>query len=296
MSMDISPISSKNRVPPSANSKRPTRLSMAPVKAPFSWPNSSLVMRLSGRELQWTLIKELSLRWLCWCRALATISLPTPVSPRIITVESVLATRSTRVSTRFMGGLAATKSSKCSCSNCCSSRYSFSLVQPLIQPLDFLIGPGVVQGYGCQGGEIGQHVQVALVKGAAEQAVVVVQHANGLAPVGHGHADPRFDGTALLVSERIIRILVVQKALSCVGGLADHVQRMGEIRLLDVLDKQVLGRPQLKALFPVLGSAAEYAGPFSAGDFVDRGKDLINDFLGVAFGPPARGPGRGSPW
>jgi hypothetical protein len=38
---EISPISSRNSVPLSASSKRPLRALMAPVKAPFSWPNSS---------------------------------------------------------------------------------------------------------------------------------------------------------------------------------------------------------------------------------------------------------------
>jgi hypothetical protein len=38
----VSPISSKKMVPPPAASKRPIRRSTAPVKAPFSCPNSSL--------------------------------------------------------------------------------------------------------------------------------------------------------------------------------------------------------------------------------------------------------------
>ena len=38
----MSPISSRNIVPPSATSKRPLRAASAPVNAPFSWPNSSL--------------------------------------------------------------------------------------------------------------------------------------------------------------------------------------------------------------------------------------------------------------
>ena len=38
---EISPISSRNSVPPSASSKRPLRCASAPVNAPFSWPNSS---------------------------------------------------------------------------------------------------------------------------------------------------------------------------------------------------------------------------------------------------------------
>jgi hypothetical protein len=44
----MSPISSRNSVPPSASSKRPLRALIAPVKAPFSWPNSSLSSRSAG--------------------------------------------------------------------------------------------------------------------------------------------------------------------------------------------------------------------------------------------------------
>jgi hypothetical protein len=40
-SADISVISSRKSVPPSARSKQPKRRSVAPVKLPFSWPNSS---------------------------------------------------------------------------------------------------------------------------------------------------------------------------------------------------------------------------------------------------------------
>ena len=38
---EVSPISSRNRVPPSACWNRPMRSSWAPVKAPFLWPKSS---------------------------------------------------------------------------------------------------------------------------------------------------------------------------------------------------------------------------------------------------------------
>jgi hypothetical protein len=44
-------------VPPSASSKRPFRALSAPVKAPFSWPNSSLSMTLSGRAAQLKVMK-----------------------------------------------------------------------------------------------------------------------------------------------------------------------------------------------------------------------------------------------
>ena len=44
----MSPISSRNSVPPSACSKRPRRMVCAPVKAPRSWPNSSDSSRSFG--------------------------------------------------------------------------------------------------------------------------------------------------------------------------------------------------------------------------------------------------------
>ena len=42
-------ISSRNSVPPSASSKRPMRSALASVKAPFTWPNSSLSNTPSAR-------------------------------------------------------------------------------------------------------------------------------------------------------------------------------------------------------------------------------------------------------
>ena len=48
----MSPTSSRKLVPPLASSKRPRRVAIAPVKAPFSWPKSSLSRRCSGREAQ----------------------------------------------------------------------------------------------------------------------------------------------------------------------------------------------------------------------------------------------------
>src|SRR3989440_4451835 len=44
----MSPISSRNSVPPFACSKRPILRAVAPVKAPFSWPNSSLSISSRG--------------------------------------------------------------------------------------------------------------------------------------------------------------------------------------------------------------------------------------------------------
>src|SRR6266436_3710615 len=47
VSAGSSPISSRKMVPPSANSKRPKRRWVAPVKAPFSWPNNSDAMQVA---------------------------------------------------------------------------------------------------------------------------------------------------------------------------------------------------------------------------------------------------------
>ena len=48
----ISPISSRNTVPPSADSIRPRFCRSAPVNAPRSWPNSSLSSSVSGSAEQ----------------------------------------------------------------------------------------------------------------------------------------------------------------------------------------------------------------------------------------------------
>ena len=64
----ISEISSSSRVPPSASSNLPMRRAMAPVKAPFSWPNSSDSSRLSGMAAQLTLMNGRSARFEPLCR------------------------------------------------------------------------------------------------------------------------------------------------------------------------------------------------------------------------------------
>ena len=48
----MSPISSRKSVPPSASSKRPRLVLTAPVKAPRTWPKSSLSIRPSGSAVQ----------------------------------------------------------------------------------------------------------------------------------------------------------------------------------------------------------------------------------------------------
>jgi hypothetical protein len=81
-----SPISSKNKVLPSACSNQPARAAAAPVKAPRSWPNSSLSNRVSGMAEQLTLMNGRARRPLARCTALANSSLPVPESPSSNTV------------------------------------------------------------------------------------------------------------------------------------------------------------------------------------------------------------------
>ena len=85
----MSPISSRNSVPPSAISKRPLRVVMAPVKEPFSWPNSSLSSSSAGMAPQLTATNGRWRRGLAAWMARAAISLPVPDSPRMRTVGIV---------------------------------------------------------------------------------------------------------------------------------------------------------------------------------------------------------------
>jgi hypothetical protein len=77
----MSPISSRNRVPPSAVSTRPSLRSRASVKAPRSWPNSSDSSSCAGSAAQFSSTKGLARRGPLKCSARATSSLPVPVSP-----------------------------------------------------------------------------------------------------------------------------------------------------------------------------------------------------------------------
>jgi hypothetical protein len=81
----MSPISSRKIVPPCASSNLPRRSATAPVKAPRTWPNSSLSMSSSGIAAQFTSTKgPLRRRLIAWmCRA--TSSLPVPFSPKMST-------------------------------------------------------------------------------------------------------------------------------------------------------------------------------------------------------------------
>ncbi len=89
----MSPISSRNRVPRSASRKEPSRSDTAPVKAPRTWPNSSLSSNSLGMAAQLMATKGWRERrpW-AWI-ARATTSLPVPVSPVISTVASLSASK-----------------------------------------------------------------------------------------------------------------------------------------------------------------------------------------------------------
>ena len=89
MASEVSPISSRKRVPPSASLKSPLFSLTAPVKAPLSWPKSSDSRRFSGRAPQ--LIEtngraaRAEVRWM----ARAMSPFPVPDSPVMRTVEVV---------------------------------------------------------------------------------------------------------------------------------------------------------------------------------------------------------------
>ena len=76
-------------MPPSACSKRPWRVIIAPVKLPFSCPNSSLSMRFGGTAPQSNTTSSFFARGDIEWIACATTSLPVPVSPSITTVVAV---------------------------------------------------------------------------------------------------------------------------------------------------------------------------------------------------------------
>jgi hypothetical protein len=72
------------------------------VKAPLTWPKSSLSRSVSGMAPQETSTKGLSRRWLRWWTARAMRDFPVPDSPWIRTVVLVSATISMRSKTLSM--------------------------------------------------------------------------------------------------------------------------------------------------------------------------------------------------
>ena len=106
-------------VPPSASSNRPSRRSAAPVKAPFSWPNSSDSSSVSGSAAQLTATNGLPRRGERSWSALATSSLPVPLSPWISTVLETGAICSILTSTSWIGGALARR---CRCAPAAAAR------------------------------------------------------------------------------------------------------------------------------------------------------------------------------
>ena len=104
----MSPISSRNSVPPSACSSRPFLVRCAPVKAPRACPKSSLSSSVSGSAAQFSLTKGWVLRGLLKWIARAISSLPVPLSPSIRTGRSLTMMRSSWWKTRRMPSLAPT--------------------------------------------------------------------------------------------------------------------------------------------------------------------------------------------
>ncbi len=95
-------------MPPLAASKAPLRSAAAPVKAPFSWPNSSLSTSSEGIAPQSTTTKGPTRRAPSSCSARATFSLPVPLSPRISTVAWLFASRSSAEKSARIGTLCPT--------------------------------------------------------------------------------------------------------------------------------------------------------------------------------------------
>ena len=100
----ISQISSRNSVPPSAALAAPIRFSIAPVKAPLTWPKSSLSSRFSGMAPQLIATKALFRRRDSACSASAVTSLPVPLSPVTKTLARESATCSIVRNTARMTG------------------------------------------------------------------------------------------------------------------------------------------------------------------------------------------------
>ena len=100
----MSPISSKNKVPPLASSNFPIRCFTAEVNEPFSWPNNSLSINSDGIAAQFTSTNCEFERLDFSCNQRATSSFPLPFAPVIKTLASVGATRSMVSLIRPMAG------------------------------------------------------------------------------------------------------------------------------------------------------------------------------------------------
>ncbi len=99
MAGDAVAISSRKMVPPSAWRNFPSRSAVAPVKAPATWPKSSLSSSVSLRQPQATSTNRFSRRWLARWISRARSDLPVPLSPVMSSVAGASASRATRSST-----------------------------------------------------------------------------------------------------------------------------------------------------------------------------------------------------
>ena len=94
-------------MPPSACLKRPSRRPTAPVKAPRSWPNSSLSSSDSASAAQFSRTKGAAARSEALCSAAAMSSLPVPLSPTMSTLDRLGATWVTVSSRAVIDGCSA---------------------------------------------------------------------------------------------------------------------------------------------------------------------------------------------
>ena len=116
-------ISSRNSVPPSAISKRPTRSALASVKAPRTWPKSSLSKTPSETPPALTVTSGRAARGDTAWSACATSPLPVPFSPVIRMLASDGPTRAIICSTGCIAGASAMR---CGCPSPRSIRFSAS--------------------------------------------------------------------------------------------------------------------------------------------------------------------------
>ena len=120
----MSPISSRNSVPPSACSKRPLLVACAPVNAPRSCPKSSLSSKSFGIAAVLIATKgplvPVSPRGECLCKARATSSFPEPLSPVIITVTWLWLKRPIARNTSCIAGAWPSISGVASCKSLCA--------------------------------------------------------------------------------------------------------------------------------------------------------------------------------
>src|SRR5439155_144773 len=228
--------SSRNKVPLSTSSKRPTPRSVAPVNAPRSCPNISDSTRSFGMAALFTHTNRFAARPLWRWIAEATSSLPVPDSPVISTRASVGATRAIRARTSSMAGLTPTSGSAWPSASCrrrfsASVRDSLTAARRLRHPDRAVVGldrlphqreaqPGPV----LLGREVGlEHPLPLLLRNARpmvgdghEHALAVLRHTDLDRPV----ASHRLSGVAEQVRERAPQrvVLAEQRARSAIGA------------------------------------------------------------------------------